>query len=424
MISSPQLYRKTQQEIHQQEIHMIPYIKKTLGALVLLVGTAMSTNSLAQEYSPFNRLGTNEAICVGGIQTPKELQAVFVNDSETIEQILANSGWNGNKADLDAVIAAGDFVEKAYEPGSRFYWMSARRKNTGVALPFREWTGKQAFIGYELKVTSQCQVHTMVIPKDCCNLALMEMEPEPVAEPLVIVSTGQETVSICTEQGNEMTVIAEDGTAIESPLDSNGCWSSQIPGGNYIVRTTNPHCSGATNTETFIVDAIPAPEPIVVAPEPKTFTPYFAGFVGREARQRFNSNEGAVVQDTSGAFGIKFGTLVRLNDNYSAFGQIGGYKLIGLNDGAVWSANNIFVDIGIERKLDEHGFIGIGLGEWNIDNGDSPYDSASYFMYGGGDIGEDKDNTQWFVEARFFNDTEGMTSDNNMITAGIRYLFK
>jgi len=67
MISSPQLYRKTQQEIHQQEIHMIPYIKKTLGALVLLVGTAMSTNSLAQEYSPFNRLGTN--LIVGGTET-------------------------------------------------------------------------------------------------------------------------------------------------------------------------------------------------------------------------------------------------------------------------------------------------------------------------------------------------------------------
>ena len=420
MISPTQFDRNTLQKTHVTE-----YMKKILGTVILLTATAMSSNSLAQEYSPINRLGTNEAICIGGVQTQQELQAVFVNDSKTIEQILSNSGWQGNKADLDSVIAAGDFVEKSYEPGSRFHWMAARRKNTGVALPFREWTGKKAFIGYELKVTSQCQVHTMVIPKDCCNLALMEMKPEPVAEPLVIVSTGQETVDICTEQGNEMTVIAEDGTPIDSPLDSNGCWSHQIHAGNYIVRTTNPHCCGATSTETFSVDAIPAPEPAMArTPEPKTFTPYFAGFVGREARQRFNSNEGAIVQDTSGAFGIKLGTLVRLNDNYSAFGQIGGYKLIGLNDGAVWSENNIFVDIGIERKLDERGFIGLGLGEWNIDNRDSPYDSTSYFLYGGGDIGEKKDNTQWFLEARFFNDTEGMTSDNNMITAGIRYLFK
>ena len=67
MISPTQLYRKT-----QQELDMIGYMKKTFGAVALLAAVATSTNSLAQEYSPFNRLGTNEAICVGGIQTPEE----------------------------------------------------------------------------------------------------------------------------------------------------------------------------------------------------------------------------------------------------------------------------------------------------------------------------------------------------------------
>ncbi len=391
------------------------------GIATLLCAFTWSSNVLAQEYSPLNRLGTNEAICVGGIQTVEELQAVFVNDSETIAEVLANSAWQGDKSDLDAVIAAGDFVEKSYEPGSRFLWMGARRKNTGVALPFREWAGNEAFVGYEIKVTSQCQVHTLVIPKICCNLALLGSEPEPVAEPLVIVSPAVESVNICTEQGNDLAVFAEDGTRIESPLDGNGCWSGNVAAGNYLARATNPHCSGASTTESFIVAAPATPEPVIQVHKPKKIIVYLAGFAGYEARERPNVDGISTNNDAATAFGVRLGALSPLNDTYSLFGQLGTYTLFGLNDDTDWSSRGVFVDAGFEVQLTERGFMGLGMSLWNIDNKDTHNDDVGYLIYGGGDIADT--GSQWFVEGRFFKEAE-LRSRNNMLSLGIRHLFK
>ena len=146
--------------------------------------------------------------------------------------------------------------------------------------------------------------------------------------------------------------------------------------------------------------------------------------MGREARQRFNVNDGAVVQDSSGTYGIKFGTLYPLNDQYSLFGQIGGYKLFSLNDGTLWSKHGIFLDAGLEVNLTERGFMGVGLSWWNADQSGSLEESLAMLFYGGGDIGEDT-NTQWYIEGRVFeDDLGGTTSDNNLLVVGLRYLFK
>lgn len=397
-------------------------LKTILASSLIIPILLVASKSYAQEYSPVTRLGTDEAICVGGIETREQLQAVFVNDSQTIAEILSNAGWQGDKADLDAAIAAGDFVEKSYEPGSRFFWMAAKRKNTGVALPLREWAGKESILGYEVKVTSQCQVHTMVIPKICCNLSLMSMEPEAVADPVVIISAGEETASICTEAGNEMMIIAEDGTATPAPLDANGCWNNELPAGNYVVRTTNPHCSGATSTDTFSVAAAPvAAQALALTPATKTIIPYVAAFGGREARERYEPAWDMYKQDSSSLFGIKFGALAKMNETVSLFSQLGMYTLNGLNEGSDWSSNNVFVDVGVEKQLTETGFAGLGIGLWNVDNNDTDMDSTSWFMYGGGDLADT--GMDWFVEARVFQDLTQKISDNNVITFGVRYLF-
>jgi hypothetical protein len=250
----------------------------------------------------------------------------------------------------------------------------------------------------------------------------MGSEPEPVAEPLVIVSPGTESVSICTEQGNDLAVHAEDGTRIDSPLDGNGCWSDNVAAGNYIVKATNPQCSGASTTQTFIVAAQPAPPAPVVVEPVETIVPYIAFFGGRESVERPDITGTSTHQDSSNAFGIKIGALSRLTDKYWLFGQIGLYTLTSLNDDTDWSDDGVFFDLGFEMKLTERGFMGIGMGLWNVDNRDSLYDDVSYLMYGGGDINDT--GTQWFIEGRFFKDALTKNSDNNMFTMGIRQLFR
>ena len=253
------------------------------SALAVFALVFASVTASAQEYTLIKRLGTNEAVCSAGIESAEELQSFFANDAATVAQILQDANWQGDQADLEAEIAAGNFTEKSYAPGSRFHWMAARKKGNGVALPNREWAGDEDFIGYEVNVTSQCQVHTMVIPKICCNLSLLAAEPVAVAEPNVIVSNSDSVVTVCTEPGNQLMVISPDGTSRNIDADSNGCWSGELQPGEYQFKASNLLCGGADTVKEFNLAAAVIPPPVVDdapdAPVQKSLIPFVGMFL-------------------------------------------------------------------------------------------------------------------------------------------------
>ncbi|MEM7195767.1 MAG: hypothetical protein AAF402_12505 [Pseudomonadota bacterium] len=402
------------------------FLAKSALIPVLAITGAMQT-AVAQDYTQVTRLGTNEAVCKAGIETREDLQAFFRDDSFTVGQILQDANWPGDQRDLEAAVAAGNFVEKNYEPGSRFDWMGARKKNAGVALPKREWAGADAFAGYEVEVTSQCQVYTMVIPKICCNLALFATEPAPVPQPVMNVSSDGNIVTACTEPGNQLMVAGADGSSRSVSPGANGCWSGILPAGDYEFKATNPMCSGADTLASYQVaqlEAAPAPEqpapPIVQAPKPKTLIPFAGAFLGSETRMRFEPAWDMDMKDSSGVFGFKGGLMKFVNPKTAVFGQLGYVNRRGINEGNVYPDDNLFFDIGVDRTVGEKGFVGVGVGLWNFD--DSDFNDESIFIHGGRYIG--KSNAQWYVEGRVFADDTDDISNNNMYSAGIRYLFK
>ena len=400
-------------------------VGKSFALLLAALALVLPQYASAQEYKQVTRLGTSEAVCVGGIETREELQSFFSNDAATVAQILRDANWAGDQRDLEAEIAAGNFVEKNYEPGSRFDWMGAKRKGAGVALPYREWAGKEAFAGYEVKVNSQCQVHTLVIPKICCNLALFAAEPATVEQPSLDLSSNGNIMTACTDPGNELVVIRPDGSEKQVPVGANGCWTGVLPSGDYQVKAVNPLCGGAeTLGDISLAQLAAAPPkaeaPIVIAPKPKTIIPYVGAFIGSETRMRYEPAWDMDMKDSSGVFGFKAGVMKLVNPQTAVFTQLGYINRRGINDYNVYPMDNFFADFGIDRIIGG-GFIGAGVGWWNI--GDRDFDDESYFIHGGHNLpGTDK--AQWFVEGRVFDDDRDDISNNKLFTLGIRYLFK
>ena len=78
------------------------------------------------------------------------------------------------------------------------------------------------------------------------------------------------------------------------------------------------------------------------------------------------------------------------------FGQLGG--AINGEDNGSW--DSVHADIGVEHKVGKSGFIGGGVGVWDLNN--SLYRDPTLFVHGGVDtpwkVGDG--TVQWFIEGR------------------------
>lgn len=342
-------------------------LSKTISVFVsftiLSLGLA-STSAQAQQYKKITRLGTSQSVCPGGIQTAEQLQDFFAKNPSAVRKILADSGWTGSADALIAAVAAGDMIERAYPKGTQLAWMGGKTNGEYVALPYREWAGSKSMEAFQVNLSTDCQLYHIAIPKACCNVSLVSVQPD--------------TSSQCTEP---VAVAPAPAPVVE-----------------------------------------PEPEPVVKA-APLALIPFIGAFAGSETRARFEPSWDMDQRDSSGIIGLRAGLIKPLSAKTSLFGQASYYDRQGINDGNIYPEDNFSIDIGIERKLSERAFIGGGIGAWNID--DSDFRDASLFGHVGGNIG--KSNFQWILEGRVFDsdsETLDSISDNRMFSAGIRYLIK
>lgn len=338
-------------------------ISLSTALLALTLGSQVAT---AQQYKKITRLGTSQAVCAGGVETPEQLQEFFANNPSKIRDILTDSGWTGSAEDLMTAVANGDMVERAYPVGTRFMWSGAKKNGAYVANRYREWAGDKSFEGFQIDLRSGCQVYHIAIPKACCNVSL--------------ISVNADTSTECTDPAPVAAAPAAVAPAVES------------------VAPT--------------ADAAPL-----------GLIPFIGAFVGTETRPRFETAWQMDMRDSSGVVGVRAGLLKELTAKTSLVGQVSYLERQGVNGGNVFPEENFSVDVGVEHKLSQRSFIGAGIGAWDID--DSDFRDATLYGIVGGDIG--KSNVQWFLEGRVFDsdsETLDSLSNNRMFSAGLRYLIK
>lgn len=346
-----------------KKLTFLPLMALLLG----LVLTTVTQQVSAQQYKKLTRLGTSEAMCSSGVETAQQLQEFFANNPNQIRSVLANSGWAGNADDLLLAVANGEMVERSYPVGTQMAWMGANVKGQHIAKPYREWAGAKSFEAFQINVSSGCQVYQVAVPKACCNISLISVEPDNSAE------CNAPVAAIAPAAAPAPVAVAEPDSA---PLD-----------------------------------------------KAVGLVPFFGVFAGSEKRPRFETAWDMDMVDSSGIAGVRAGLMKALSDKTSIFGQISYYDRNGINEGNVYPEDNFGVDIGVDRRLSERAFIGGGIGIWNVD--DSDYSDTSLFGHVGGDIG--KSNFQWFLEGRVFDSDSAnhdSISDNKMVSGGVRYLVK
>ena len=393
---------------------------RSIIGLILLI---LSPLSLAQEYNVFSVLGTSQALCKPGIQTGDELQSYFVNNRETVEQVLQHANWQGDADDLFNAIARGEFTEGTYAKGTTFQWTSLKKKGVGETLPMRIWGGEEVFKGFEVNLTSQCQLHKLVIPNACCNLSLVTATDVTTPRPQINIDSDNENVTICSDSGSEIALTKADGSTENVPLDNNHCWVGALEAGSITASVINTDdCGSAVATVSHAVTA--APVPVAVAEPPATivaepspgFIPYIGIFVGSENRERFEPSREIYYEDNAAVAGVNVGLLIPVSESLSLFTQFAHMERDGVNTNYLYPNNTLFWDVGLDKNIGKSGFVGAGVGLWHI--ADKDYDELSVLIHGGSSIADS--NAQWFVEGRIFEDS---ASSNNLTTAGIRYLF-
>lgn len=392
------------------------------SSLILVSGLLITANTFAQTqsgsflggYKQLTRLGTNQAICRPPIQSGEELQSFAVNQRQDVLDVLSNANWEGNPEDVLNAIAAGEFTEKSFPVGSKYEWMGQRKLGKVIASPKRQWAGKEPFEGFELNITSNCVQHTLVIPKACCNLALAQSSPVAVDTPVISVNKEGENVTINVNSfgAAQTTTLTHPDGRVEPLTMTEGAWTGTLPPGNYAVesRTTSDCGESAPVKFTFSV-AEPMAAAAAAAPAGGLF---LAPFIGRQVR----AIDPPLV-------GLQLGYLIPMSERSSFLVQGGGSY--NLKD----SELSIFADIGLERKVGENGFVGGGVGLWDINNSDdnishsdSPKRDVTYFIHGGADTpwSFKERPIQWFGEARIFDDFTDNISEHNVLKLGLRIM--
>jgi len=339
-------------------------------SFALLMLTLSSQLASAQQYKKITRLGTSQAVCAGGVETPEQLQEFFANNPSKIRDILSDSGWTGSADDLLAAVANGDMIERAYPVGTRLLWTGVNKDGAYKANRYREWAGPKSFEGFQIDLRSGCQVYHIAIPKACCNVSL--------------ISVAADTSTACTAPA-PVAVVPEAAAPLSATDSASPAAASKAA--------------------------------------PLGLIPFIGAFAGSETRPRFEPSWDMDMRDSSGVIGVRAGLLKALTAKTSLVGQVSYLERQGVNDGNIFPDENFSVDLGIEHKLSQRSFIGAGVGAWDID--DSDFRDATLYGIVGGDIG--KSNVQWFLEGRVFDsdsETLDSISNNRMFSAGLRYLIK
>lgn len=394
-------------------------------ALCALVGTwvAPSTAS-AQEYTDIKRLGTNQALCEP-ISTRAEMQAYFRDNRATILQVLRDADWEGNPEDLFAAVENGEFTETQVPVGTEIIWMGRQINGVPSASRNVRWAGDAPIDAFELEITSNGMVYDMIVPKVCCNLSLLEVrEPLPPASPDLSLSAtcaGEPLIVTGTAMKGDVavTVIDPEGTVLQPRRTSADTYevTTTIPG-TYVVEAVAESDVGTSGTARQEVTLDPCPVAEVVEPAKSRVRPYVAPFIGYENRTRDLCN--CIDEVDAMLAGVIGGVAVPMAPRTDFFAQIGGAANF---EESKWSA--MFADVGVDWGVGEKGFLGAGVGIWDIT--DSGQRDVNVLLHGGADTPWmfQGSPVQWFLEGRLFLDEDDVPDENNdfAVLAGFRMFF-
>lgn len=210
-----------------------------LLAIPISVTLLMPTAGAAQDacLNEVNRFGGPNRFAPGA-PTIEDLKAMVREHRSEIEAQVRQTGWNGNVADLLAVLESGNGVAEASymkdEREARLMWMLIRKSGEPTFVRDACWVGESDFGAWTFNVTSQGYQSHFIIPKACGNLSLVSEEkiPEPPKpEPPVCRLTAR---TEC-QQGQILVDATGSSDDVAVRVEGPGGLSAELKGGPTFV---------------------------------------------------------------------------------------------------------------------------------------------------------------------------------------------
>lgn len=289
------------------------------------------------------------------------LQSQFVKYESDIRQTLQRHGL-GHVANalMDSVARGERISEGAVRPGDDFQWMAWRRDGRAVTTVPVCLTTRQDYDAYHVAVTMDEGV----------NLTTYYFSIPKICMNILYV----------------------------------GSESSPKP----VAMAPAPEPVVAPRPE-------PEPEPVVERSRSRGF---FGPFIGLEHRTRDLCN--CVDDVDSGLIGLLGGVLLPIGyDAANLLLQVGAAVNLKENE---WST--LFADIGLDFDVGEHGFIGAGVGLWDIN--ESKMRDTNIYVHVGKDAWKWRErDVQWFLQGRVFLDHDDVSDigTDYAVLAGLRVMF-
>lgn len=182
----------------------------------------------------------------------------------------------------------------------------------------------------------------------------------------------------------------------------------------YVGSETTARPVAMTPAPEPVAAAEPVPEPMA---EPTRSGGFFGPFIGLEHRTRDLCN--CIDDVNSGLVGLLGGVLIPTGrEGTNLLMQVGGAANLREHE---WSS--LFADIGLDFDVGERGFVGAGIGLWDIN--ESKMKDTNIYVHGGKEAWQWREHAvQWFAQGRMFldrDDVEDIGTDY-AILGGLRVM--
>ncbi len=306
-------------------------------------------------------------------------------------------------------------IDAKIKPGTEFMWMAMRRDDKVIASPNRRWAGPEPFNAYSFSLTHNCTNYRFIVPKVCCNVALLskrEIRDRPKLD-VDIIGGG---VKACTDDEALLAISMPDGETKPLGKDPDNCaLVSELETAKYTL-VASAEC-GQQYEEIFY--SAPVETQAIETPSEKT-TFFVETLIGTERLPRPGNESGNSINDTANVLTGRVGLKHRLVPTLSFIPSLGLQYRDNLNDAVNYNELGASLDLAVETPLSKGIYLGAGLGMINIGGSD---DEFNLFIRLSGALSQSVD---WIVESRGFDSDGEATSsirDNHALNAGLRFAF-
>jgi hypothetical protein len=397
-------------------------MQRVLVGCLLVLGFALPSFAQNDGIKTATRLGGPNRF-YGTVRNRPALQRMMKNRraQRGIDTVLQNTSLASLTGQITKILTDADpavLTEVDIPVGTTISWMALRRNGRADVVRNIRWGGRRPFKAFQFVLDDMNRTYTFIVPQDCGNLALLNDEPSRERARLDAERERADAAARAErERAAKERADADAARAAKEKADAETREKERLAAEQAERDRQAAESARLAAEEKARADAAAAK----LAKEKIDW--FIAPFVGKERRFRdgdSGANGAEALANTLCAplVGLKVGPDIRMTPNVRFAPAVG----VAVNTREAGNSS-LFADAEIRRDLTK-GFIGAGVGVWDLNHGD--HVSPNLLLDFGILLKEyESTNKLYFTgEGRMFMNQMDDLANNYQFWGGLRYIFR